>query len=700
MRTLATGIDSIKLFSSKFKISQYFADHLFKNAQEKGGDYIDKDLHQIKHDFDFLDALDKQMGFKFCYYDQDGVYLPSKKKPYFCHIDIDQVLKAWETNTNPLDASMISGHIRITLSRSNEDPTLKIETELSRLCDPNHFNFALVSSDEDIEKAFRSLEHILNLIGIELDISECRLARVDISEDVQAPYDVHTLEKMINDYKWKKIQRYKGQGGIIHLSNAKNPSKKRQFSFYDKVVKIDEEDIPQLKGLLKDAPNKQTKDLILDRINRLKEISNHQPKDLHHLRRELRFMNAKALKDDLGVCFVRDLYHRGAEICTLAKERISQFISYTDHHYLEINSLIKQSMNEAKGIFAYYGIIGIFGTLKNFEEALLGGKLDFIDCTDKNKRVFISNLRKTERDAINLRFRVSQIGCNDLKTLPTDEYHPHHRFKDEFWDETDDETNDETWHEMGGGHEEISLSEVEIKDDEWGSRGDAIEGSRGDDMDGSQGDDMGDDYIKANATPIPSDTITHHPLRTDDGKILGKTSNDYITALHDSSKIEDQTKSEAYSYNQFRLNNILPQISVLRDALLTKDLTFDQWISQEIMLRDKSIENEPLCIQVDIASTYEFNEGFEEDCLIKWINLQHTLKHRISSSRDTVLNCLDAILCIQPIPKLRDDNDFDCYWDKFWYSLDTPFKELVHLLSMNIEIKNLVKLKAIKRGLL
>jgi hypothetical protein len=211
---------------------------------------------------------------------------------------------------------------------------------------------------------------------------------------------------------------------------------------------------------------------------------------------------------------------------------------------------------------------------------------------------------------------------------------------------------------------------------------------------------MGDDYIKANATPIPSDTITHHPLRTDDGKILGKTSNDYITALHDSSKIEDQTKSEAYSYNQFRLNNILPQISVLRDALLTKDLTFDQWISQEIMLRDKSIENEPLCIQVDIASTYEFNEGFEEDCLIKWINLQHTLKHRISSSRDTVLNCLDAILCIQPIPKLRDDNDFDCYWDKFWYSLDTPFKELVHLLSMNIEIKNLVKLKAIKRGLL
>jgi len=485
MRTLATGIDSIKLFSSKFKISQFFANHLFKTAQEKGGDYIDKDLNQIKKDYDFLDALENQIGFKYCYHNEDGVYLPSKKKPYFCFLDIDQVLKAWETNINPLDMPMIAGHIRITLSRTNQDPTLKIETELSRLCDPNHFNFALVSNDIEIEKAFKSLEHILSLVGIELDISECRLTRLDISEDVQAPYDVHTLEKMINDYKFKKIQRYKGQGGIIHLSNAKNPSKKRQFSFYDKVVKIKDEDIPQLKGLLKDAPNQQTKDLILDRINRLKEISNSQPKSLHHLRREMRFMNAKALREDLGVSYVKDLYQRGAEICSMAKERIAQFISYTDHQYLEINSLIKQSMNEAKGIFAYYGIIGIFGSLKSFEEALLEGKLDFIECTEKNKKIFISNLRKTEREAINLRFRVSQIACDDLKTLPTGEYTPHYKFKDTFWaDETDDDV------EQAGDFfaEEISWSEIDEIDE--GSQGDDVEGSQGDDVEGSQGDDV------------------------------------------------------------------------------------------------------------------------------------------------------------------------------------------------------------------
>jgi hypothetical protein len=693
MRTLATGIDSIKLFSSKFKISQFFANHLFKTAQEKGGDYIDKDLNQIKKDYDFLDALENQIGFKYCYHNEDGVYLPSKKKPYFCFLDIDQVLKAWETNINPLDMPMIAGHIRITLSRTNQDPTLKIETELSRLCDPNHFNFALVSNDIEIEKAFKSLEHILSLVGIELDISECRLTRLDISEDVQAPYDVHTLEKMINDYKFKKIQRYKGQGGIIHLSNAKNPSKKRQFSFYDKVVKIKDEDIPQLKGLLKDAPNQQTKDLILDRINRLKEISNSQPKSLHHLRREMRFMNAKALREDLGVSYVKDLYQRGAEICSMAKERIAQFISYTDHQYLEINSLIKQSMNEAKGIFAYYGIIGIFGSLKSFEEALLEGKLDFIECTEKNKKIFISNLRKTEREAINLRFRVSQIACDDLKTLPTGEYTPHYKFKDTFWaDETDDDV------EQAGDFfaEEISWSEIDEIDE--GSQGDDVEGSQGDDVEGSQGDDVegsqGDDIDHHLDASLLSDNIFNSSQGTDEGKNFSKTSNDYIHALHDPSKTEDKPKSEAY--NLFRLNNILPQISVLRDTLLTKDISFDDWISQEIMLRDKSIEKMHLLEQVEIMETSDF----EEDCLIKWLNLQHNLKNRISSSRDTVLNCLYAYLDIQPIPRLKGDTDFDLYWDKFWHSLHAPFKELVHLLAMELEIKNLAKLRAIKRGML
>jgi len=690
---IAFGIDTIKIFTSQFQLSQQFADHLFHQAQKNKGEYIDKDLHQIKRDFKFLDILDKEVGFKYCYFDGDGVYLPAKKTPYFCFLDCDQLLRARQNHCSPFetDFEAISGHIRITLSRINELPTLKIETELSRFQNPNFFNFSLLHENDEIEQAFKTLEEILLFAGVKIDVGDCRLSRIDVSEDIQAPYNIETLEKMIDDHKWKKIQRYKYEGGIIHLSNAKNPAKKRQFSYYDKTKKILEVDIEDLKKVLHKTKHEAKRDIISSKINSLIQHTYTQDPSKHHLRREMRFMNTKAIREDLGLQIVRDLYEKGDQVCLLAKKRINEFISYQDIQYLDLSSEITQSLNSTKNMFSYFGIIGMFGSLKIFEEMLMNGRFTFIDCTDKNKRIFIKNLRKTEKEAVNFKFRIASLSCDDLKTLP-DQYDPQHNFKDPFWYD-----------------EDADLDEPDDLPDEFDDlpdESDDLPDDLPDESDDLPKPDDVDLFLFAdnfNSAPLQKENKDHpqhetlsiedrssvDPLGTDDGKIFSLKSIDNVDALHNHQKT-DRFSQKGDQFNHFRKIQYQARLKQLRDIIQIKGKSFDDWIDSQLFEYHEEIN------KINPDSVAYFEEDFINDCSIKWINLQDKLKNAILEARETALLYLDTILYVNKYD-CKNDDDFEICWDHFWHQADPSLKEIVLVLGMKIEIKNVAKLKLMRR---
>ena len=710
--TISLGFDTIKLISKKFTLTQFSIEEFFHNCQENGI-YADKKLSTFTKDKEFIKYLKSKFADPYLYHDVNGLKLPAKSGSYFLNIDIDQALNH-QGNGSPFDhhASGL-GHIRVNMRRNSFSNVveLKIETELSRFLDPLHYNFRLISNDDHLKQAFNKLENVLGMMGIHLNVLDCNISRLDVSEDYQAPYDIDTLSSMLDVAKWKSTHNEYGNGGLIILSKAKsNIQKLRKFSYYDKIQKIKDQDLPKAKACLREAQKLKKNQVVkmLDaRVDYLQNMVNSQSPTHHLLRREYRWETKKAVIEDLGLNTVKDLIEKGIATCEIAKNKIHDFIKYRDGELIDFSKEMSLTLNQTKALLSYHGIIALFHTLDHFEDLLLSGKLDdLIDTSTQSKKLYMKKLRDDEALYTNLAIRIKPLSCADLQKLPS-EYDVNHKFVEDLEEDEDEDVNDDgdddiNEDDWGDGDDDINEDDWgdgddDINEDDWGDGGDDInEDDWGDDINEDDwGDDGGSDK-KASLTDAsthdesspPADTSTHDESSPPADTFLRKLSKntlDIYMCLKDQRASEDHLQVEAlkshpHSHSRIsfwgQVDNIKRAIKDVKEARLLIGLTFDEWYQSQL----DEYENAFPPVAYDPL-----------ELIPEWHNQNLKVRNCIKHSRKILIDYMLHQSKQTKTPKPISDKGFERWWIKFKPSLDQEALDLMAILSMDFEVKNVLK---------
>jgi hypothetical protein len=723
--TISIGFDTIKLISKRFTLNQFSIEEFFHNCQENGI-YADKKLSTFTKDKDFIKYLKSKFADPYLYHDVNGLKLPAKSGSYFLNIDIDQAL-THQGNGSPFDHNASLGHIRVNMRRNSFSNVveLKIETELSRFLDPFHYNFKLISSDDHLKQAFNKMEDVLGIMGIHLNILDCNISRLDVSEDYQAPYDIETLSSMLDVAKWKSSHNEYGNGGLIILSKAKtNIQKLRKFSYYDKIQKIKDQDLPKAKACLREAhklKKNQVVKMLNARVEYLQTMVNSQSPTHHLLRREYRWETKKAVIEDLGLNTVKDLIEKGIATCEIAKNKIHDFIKYRDGELIDFSKEMSLTLNQTKALLSYHGIIALFHTLDHFEDLLLSGKLDdLIDTSTQSKKLYMKKLREDEALYTNLAMRIKPLSCADLQKLPS-EYDVNHRFIEDLdedeeedinedgsddgsddWDDDDrlDDGSDD-WDDDDGsddwddgsedGSDDWDEDGSEDGSDDWdedGSEDGSDDGSEdgSDDWDKDGSDDWDKDGSDKKASLIDApDTNEITPPADTFITFLKKNTLDIYMCLNDQRTSEDHLqvealKSHSHSHSKIsfwgQVENIKKAIKDVKEARSFIGLNFDDWYQSQIDEYEKAfppVAYDPL------------------ELIPEWHNQNLKVRNCIKNSRKLLIDYMLHQSKQTKTPKPISDKGFERWWIKFKPSLDQEALDLMAMLSMDFEVKNVLK---------
>jgi hypothetical protein len=709
------GIDTIKIISKKFTLNQFSIQEFFKNCQASGV-YADKKLSTFTKDKDFLKYLKGEFADPYLYHDFNGLKLPAKSGSYFLNIDIDQALNH-QGNNSPYEYNDLGfAHIRVRMNRNpfSQDVELKIETELSRFSNHFHYNLSLVSDNNQLNQAFEKLEKVLGIMGIALNIHDCTISRLDISEDYQATYDIETFSTMLDASKWKATHNQYGNGGLIILSKAKTNIKKlRKLAYYDKVRKIQDIDIPKAKASIKEARQLKKTQMVKmyeERLEYLQSIITNQPKHLHLLRREYRWETKKAVIDDLGLNTVQDLINKGVETCEIGKSKIHQFIKYKDGIQLDFSKELKLSLHQTKTLLSYHGIIAVFKSLDVFESLLMSGRLDdLIDTSIQSKKLYMKKLREDEKFSVNVAMRIKPLSCAELQMMP-ERYDVNHQFIEDSDEDQSDDGDDEDQSDDGDdwdGDDDDEEEDQSDDGDDWdgddeeedysdgGEDWDGEEEDQsddGDDWDGDEEEDYSDggedwDGDEANGNSSNLATLHHSPTINQDSppcrhiyKNPIKKPLDNNMCLQDQREGQDFGKAETFKSTPssfwFEIDNLKKAISNVREARTFKDITFDQWFEDSI----NEYENAFPPVAYDPL-----------DLIPEWHNHHIKIRNSINQSRTLLINHILSKSRQVKAPKPITDKGFEKWWIKFKPSLDQEALDLMAMLSMDFEIKNVLK---------